>query len=194
MIRFFAPVVILTLFLNACTPGGLSSQGIPSSATAASTAVIDQPTSGFSTVAPSGPQGCGYQWANQGLPGLSKEFQKSLQLLQPEAQANAFVFGESCVYQDGSSVFLPMETDFSVTLQVRDLSDDSELGEWIVRVMEVVEAIPSDQIVGPRPGRVNLVFHSNGQEERINFSIDRYRILSPNLSSAEVYQALLFPR
>src|SRR4029078_799397 len=74
----------------------------------------------ISTVAPN-PQDCGYQWANQDLSELSRSFQASIQALQPEAQANAYAFGENCVLADGSvRSFGAMETDFKVTLQVTD--------------------------------------------------------------------------
>jgi hypothetical protein len=80
------------------------------------------------TVPSSNPQDCGYQWAQQALPELSSAFLQSIQALQPEAQANAFAFGENCIHADGTATFLPMETDFNITLQVTDVSNESELG------------------------------------------------------------------
>jgi hypothetical protein len=41
-----------------------------------------------------------------------------------------------------------METDFNIILQVNDLTNESDLGEWIVKVMQVILTIPQDQIVG----------------------------------------------
>ena len=86
-----------------------------------------------------------------------------------------------------------METDFNVTLQVKDLSDEAALGGWIVKVMQVIENIPLSQIIGPRPGRVTLIFESNAQSQAVNFYIDQYRALPPGLSNAEIYQALQKP-
>jgi hypothetical protein len=86
-----------------------------------------------------------------------------------------------------------METDFNVTLQVKDLSDAADLGEWIVKVMQVIEGIPRDQIVGPRPGRVSLTFNSNGDSTGILFYIDQYHSLPAGLSSAEIFQTLQTP-
>jgi hypothetical protein len=151
---------------------------------------IDQPPDGAVTLVPSYPQDCGYQWANQNLPELSNSFLQAIQALQSEAQANAFAFGENCVHTDGSITFLPMETDFNVTLQVSDLADEAVLGEWIVKVMQVIENIPPDQIVGPRPGRVSIFFESNGERGGANFYIDQYRALPAGLSHTEIYQAL----
>jgi hypothetical protein len=159
-----------------------------------STPHIDQGPDGAATVPPSNPQDCGYQWAQQALPELSSQFQESIRAIQSEAQAYAFGFGENCVHTDGTSTFLPMETDFKITLPVSDLSDDAALGEWIVKVMQVIQNIPPDQIVGPRPGRVGILFESNGQREGATFYIDQYRALAPNLSPAEIYQTLKYPQ
>lgn len=154
---------------------------------------IDQPPDGPVTEAPPGTQQCAYQWAYQDLPELSSSFLQSIRDLQLEAQAVAFAFGENCVYADGSATFLPMETDFNVTLQAGDLADHAELGEWIVKVMQIIEAIPPEQIQGPRPGRVSIIFEANGEQSAVNFYIDQYRALGTGLSYAQIYQALLSP-
>lgn len=154
---------------------------------------IDQGPDGALTVPPSNSQGCAYQWANQDLPELSEQFLAMLQKVQPEAQGNAYAFGENCIREDGSATFLPMETDFHVILQAGSLLDESELGDWIVKVMQVIENIPPDQLTGSRPGRVDMVFQSNGEEKRLQIYIDQYRALEPGLSSQEIYQALQSP-
>lgn len=155
-----------------------------------STPHIEQGPDGAVTAAPSYEQ-CGWQWANQALPELSASFLQSLQALQPEAQGHAFAFGENCMLSDGSiGYFAAMETDFNVTLQVNDITDESELGEWVVNVMQIIDAIPADQIMGPRPGRVSLSFQSNEQQDVLNFYIDQYHNLQPGLSNAEIYQTL----
>lgn len=138
--------------------------------------------------------GCGYQWANQDLPELSTEFQESIRGLQPDAQANAFAFGEDCIYADGTRTFLAMETDFNITLQVVDANDETDLGDWIVKVMQVILNIPKDKMVGPRPGRVSIIFQTGNQHQVVNFYIDQYQSLSPGLSNAEIYQALKTPQ
>jgi hypothetical protein len=153
---------------------------------------IDQPPNPdvITTVAPPNSQECAYQWAYQDLPQLSGDFLASIQGLQSGAQATAFVFGENCTHADGSTTFLPMETDFNITLQASDLADESGLGDWIVKVMQVIEQIPADQIVGPRPGRVSIMFQRNGEQKGVSFYIDQYRALPSGLSSAELYAAL----
>jgi len=144
------------------------------------------------TAAPEYP-GCAYQWAYEDLPKLSSDFHKSIQGLQAGAQAGAFALGENCVHADGSATFTAMETDLNVTLQVADLANDAELGEWIVNVMQIIENIPRDQIVGPRPGRVSVAFQANSEQKFLNFYVDQYRALPASLSNTEIYQALQSP-
>lgn len=209
MSRTFLTLLFLSLVLFACTLSGLAPENTPPTLepkvlTPDLTAIATLQTPA-STIAPSPtaistadaigtdtgtyPRSCGYQWAQKALPELSASFQGSIQALQPDAQAYAFAFGEDCVYADGSATFIPMETDFNVTLPVGPLSDQ-ETGAWIVQIMQIIQAIPPDQIVGPRPGRVGIIFESNGVRNGVGFSIDQYKALPAGLSSAEIYQAL----
>jgi hypothetical protein len=186
-------VLVSALILSACSAISVAPQAAPPTA-------IDTPIRIPTTAvpetnpSPSDPGACGYQWAYQDLPELSNSFQQSIQTLQPGAQATAFAFGENCILSDGSIAgFSAMETDFNVTLQVDDLANEADLGEWIVKVMQVITAIPPEQIVGPRPGRVSLVFQAGGDQQAINFYINQFQELSPGLSSAEIFQALRVP-
>jgi hypothetical protein len=208
----FRTLLFWTLILGACSPGPSSPQAIPRSFTdtpaalpttaapdpkllpTVSTPQIDQPPDGVATTAVPTFEGCAYMWAYQDMPELSSSFQQSIQALQAEAQADAYTFGEDCIKADGSKTFHAMETDFNITLQVDDLSNESDLGEWIVKVMQVIENIPPEQIVGPRPGMVNMIFQSNGDQIIINFYTDEYQALPEGLTNAEIYQALQIPQ
>jgi hypothetical protein len=160
-----------------------------------STPHIDQPPDGDAATTLPNPQSCGYQWANQDLPELSNSLQESMRTIQAEAQASAYAFGENCLLADGSvGSFSAMETDFTITLQVSDLTDESALGDWIVKVMQLIQNIPQDQIVGPQPGRVSISFVSNGDQTFINFYINQYEALPAGLDAAEVYKALQTPQ
>ena len=160
---------------------------------ATTAAFPDRPPDGEITAPAPTFEGCAYQWAYEDLPKPSGDFQRSIQGLQPAAQANAFAFGEDCISADGSATFTAMETDFNVTLQVAALANVAELGEWIVKVMQVIANIPSDQIVGPRPGRVSVAFQASNEQKFVNFYVDQYRALPAGLSNAEIYQALQSP-
>jgi hypothetical protein len=156
-----------------------------------STPHIEQGPDGANTVVPSQPEGCAYQWATQEMPELSAQFLADLQVLQPEAQGSVFAFGENCSQANSHIIrFIPMETDFNVTLPVSDIMDKAELGGWIVKIMQVIDSVPPDQIMGPRPGRVSIGFESAGQQESLSFYIDQYHGLSPGLSNVQIYEAL----
>jgi hypothetical protein len=198
MKRTFLSFLFLTLVLCACSPSIPTPQAAPPSPTAApftaTTPILDQPVdpvAGEVTPISPRPQDCGYQWANQDLPELSSSFQGAIQAFQAEAQASAYAFGENCIRADGSiAAFLPMETDFNVSLRVDDLANESVLGKWIVQVMQVIENIPPEQIAGPRPGRVSIVFQSSTAQTVINFYINQYKALPPDFNYAEIYEAL----
>ncbi|HJR81873.1 MAG TPA: hypothetical protein VJ821_17505 [Anaerolineales bacterium] len=187
MRKFLRLLLLWSLILSACS-------AIPAAPQTVSPGTTEPPTSLPTTAVPD-PQNCGYQWAYQDLPELSSSFQQSLQALQPQAQATAFAFGENCILADGSiGGFLPMETDFNITLQVRDLNNEADLGEWIMKVMQVITEIPPEQIVGPRPGRVSLTFQSGENQKVVNFYINQYQELPAGLSAAEIFQQLQIPQ
>ena len=171
--------------LCACSAGAVSP--LPAATTEAPTVI---PTTAVPTLPP-----CGYQWAYQDLPELSSSLQQSIQALQPEAEANAYAFGENCVAEDGTgAALIPMETDFNITSQVADLADESDLGGWIVKVMQVIVSIPPEQLVGPQPGRVNIIYQTGADQKAINFYINQYQGLSAGLNRAEIFQALQAPQ
>ncbi len=87
-----------------------------------------------------------------------------------------------------------METDFNITLRAHDLTNESDLGERIVKVMQVIESIPKEQIVGPQPGRVSITFQSGNDQKVVNFYINQYQALDSGLSNSEIYQALQTPQ
>ena len=206
MKKIFFPFVFGIVMLTACSVGMASPQPLPVSTTQAAspfptTAVPDltltaltPPTPEISSLTPD-PNNCGYQWAQQDLPELSASFQQSIRALEPNAQASAYAFGENCVLSDGTIArFLAMETDFNITLPVDDLANEAVLGRWIVNVMDVIQSIPAEQIVGPRPGRVSIVFQSGTAQSVFNFYIDQYQALPDGLSHTEIYEALLTPQ
>ena len=186
MRRIFRPFLFWTLILTACSAVPASPQPVPSTVT--ETPVVVPTTPALN------PQDCGYQWATQDLPELSKSFQASIQVLQPPARANAYAFGENCLRADGSiGGFSAMETDFNVTLQVNDLANESDLGGWIVKVMQVIQKIPQDEIVGPQAGRISMTFQSKNDQKGINFYVNQYQSLPAGLNNSQIYQTLQLP-
>ena len=135
-------------------------------------------------------QPCAYMWATQSLNDLTLDLQAAIKNMHPDAESYAYAFGEDCVYQDGHKTFSAMETDFNVTMPVTDLSDENTLGEWIIKVMDVIGDLPAEKIVGPRPGRVTIFFLSGTNQKSINFYIDKYQALPAGMEGWEIYQAV----
>ena len=137
---------------------------------------------------------CGSQWATKDLPELTRQLDASIKSLDPNAKAWATAYGEDCIYADGHADFSALETDFNVTLQVSDLSNEADLGGWIVKVMQIVENIPEEKIMGPQPGRVSIAFQAGSEQKFVNFYLNQYQILPSGLSDTEIYEALQTPQ
>ena len=138
----------------------------------------------------SDPQACAYMWATRPLNDLTLDLQASIKGLHSDAESYAYAFGEDCIYQDGHKTFSAKETDFNVTMPVTDLADENTLGEWIVKVMVVIEELPAEKIVGLQPGKVTIIFTSGIDQTFINFYIDKYQALPRDMAGWEIYQAL----
>ena len=134
-------------------------------------------------------EGCYFVWSSHELTEVSASLQKDLQDLQSKAQARATAFGEDCIYADGRSEFGAAETDFYITLFVDDFSDEQGMGEWMSRVMPLLENIPPDQIQGPQPGFVEFTFKTSGVDNLIlRVPIAEYLSKAKGLSGAALFR------
>jgi hypothetical protein len=115
--------------------------------------------------ADSGTEPCGYTWAQRDLPEIGQRFNADLQKLIPSATGDAYAFGEDCVHADGSRTFGAMETDFTVDLPVRDLTDDGALGAYLERLIPFLAAYPTDGLPA-RLNRIDVRFFVSEQEFR----------------------------
>lgn len=131
--------------------------------------------------------GCYYVWATRPLPDLSQEIDTALQKMDPAVTGSAYAFGEDCVYADGHADFGAMETDYRVTVQVDTLKDLDLLGNWIRRVVPVIEGMPPADVPGPQPGRVEFIFEKNKNEQLIvQVPIREFQGLPADLTGAEL--------
>lgn len=112
---------------------------------------------------------CGFVWAYKDAPELTVTFDKAVKALNAEASGRAELFGEDCVYADGSATFGVMETDFFTRLPVDDLSKEEDLGNWVAQVMEIVTQIPREDLPG-NYGFVEFAFEKT-EAERIIFRV-----------------------
>lgn len=141
-------------------------------------------------------EGCFYVWTSKALPELSEEVNRALQALGPEISGGgAYAYGEDCVFADGRREFHALETDFSVGINVEDIKDESILGDWIRKVMEVVLAFPSEALPGSQPGRVDFLFSEKDETGRLSLSvsIERYRHRAADLQGAELFRFFYNP-
>jgi hypothetical protein len=110
---------------------------------------------------------CYYVWANNSLPEISSEFQTAVDAILPGAEASASAYGENCVADDGSFTFGAMETDFYVKISVRDISNETDLGGIIERVLTlIIDQFPRPHVPGGQDGFVEFTF-SPGPGQRI---------------------------
>lgn len=136
-------------------------------------------------------EGCFYVWAYHDLPEISEKVDQAIKTLQTEASGRAQAYGEDCVYADGRGEFGAMETDFYVTIMVKNLKDESELGDWLIAVMKTLDAFPRGVVPGGQDGFAQITFKTEEDQRIFNVSINEYKNLPPGLSGEEVFRALL---
>lgn len=187
MRAFFITSLLIIFLLSACNfprPGQLN-PGLTVEPDASSM-TEDASAQDFTTTE------CAYMWARESLPDLSKDFKEALHEVQPQADGYAESYGENCIDSQGNVVrFLAMETDFYVTLKVKDLEDKQALGEWIEQVLIVVTKFPVEDTPGPQPGYVGITFEAPGDELRLWFTqLDAESALENGLQGEELFNAL----
>ena len=200
-------LLLWTVILCACSTGTTTSQPLPvQKATwtplpkpnnriiaTFSTPHIDQGPNGefpiTSTEVPFSTNECGYQWAEQILPELTLQFDRSIKDLIPASTSLVTAFGENCVAADGQVLrFIPMESDFHITVSVERLDSYETFGNWIAQVMKVVNDIPPGLIAGSNPGFVEFSFEINISES-IGFrvSIKEYNEIAVGKTGEELF-------
>ena len=179
----FGLSVILLILLSACNLPGPEQTIVPETAPAKPT---DTPAQDVPYTE------CGFVWAREPLAELSKEFDTALKAVQPGASGYAEAYGENCLNNQGEVVrFMAMETDFYVTLKIRDLEDKSVLGELIEQVLAVVAEFPVDETPGPQPGYVGIMFEAPGNELRMWFTqLDAQAAIDKGLQGEELFNSL----
>ena len=177
-------LLLSLLLLTACNSTSLTSTPLPDDGT--------PDVFSFATETPSPTptyEGCAFVWASHELPDLSQKVQSALQKLDSSITASASAYGEDCVYADGHSTFGTMETDFRVQAQVKDLKNEKILGDWIAKIMTVIEQLPSDQVPGAQPGLVDIKFNKNIDEFLfVRIEISKYRREANGKTGAELFR------
>jgi hypothetical protein len=67
--------------------------------------------------------------------------------------------------------------------------DEAALGDWIFNVMQVILDLPSEEIKGPQPGRVDFDFKQPDPAElMLTVPIDKYRAEAAGLKGAALFR------
>ena len=127
-------------------------------------------------------------WSTRPLPELGAQLRRSLERIGNALDASAYAFGEECRSDVGEPTFLIMETDFRVMIAVDSLENEEAMGNEVSTAMRAIDALPADQIPGPRPGRVEFEFRApRGQSLRLIVDIARYRQEAANMDGAALF-------
>ncbi len=138
-------------------------------------------------------EGCAFIWAYHDAPELTEKINDAVLAINPDARANVRLFGEDCVYADGHSTFSTMTSDFYIHVPVTDLSAEADFGNFMWQVLEIVNAVPDDEI----PGSVGLVEFSfiKNEAEQIILRVERRDYLNDavGISGAELFRRFYTP-
>jgi hypothetical protein len=107
--------------------------------------------------------------------------------------ASAEAYGENCYGEKTNEViyFAAMETDFRLTLAVKSLDDEQLLGDFLERILTVLDAFPAGSIPGPQPGYIGVTFQSGNEEMHLWFKVpEGESARSRGLHGAELLEAL----
>jgi len=136
---------------------------------------------------------CGFVWATQSLPELSKQLLARLnEAGLPVVAARAEAYGENCLYSDGTlAYFAAMQTDYRITLEVETLADAESLGNLLEQTLQVIDGFPVTETPGPNPGYIGITFQADQAVENLWFQQTQSDALrAQGLSGEQLYEAL----
>jgi hypothetical protein len=84
-----------------------------------------------------------------------------------------------------------METDFQVTLPVKDLADLDNLGDLLATLISVLNEFPPDDTPGSQPGIIRITFTAGDEILIIQFSaFILAETIEGGLSGAALFEVL----
>lgn len=140
---------------------------------------------------------CAYVWSNRSLPEVTSQLNQAFRtsgLAEVEGEATAY--GEDCFDSETNQVvqFLAVQTDFFVSVQVDQIEDPQELGEWVEKIMRVLRDFPPGQVPGLNPGYVGMTFTAGSQTANLWFRrSEADQLLQEGLRGSSLYDALQKP-
>jgi hypothetical protein len=198
MIRLYRSLLLLVVaaLLAACSALPVNLPGRPTNTPPVIPTVTatPEPTS-TPTVDPAR---CAYVWSNRSQPELSQAVNQAFRDAgMQDVEAVASAYGEDCLDPETNTVvkFLAMQTDFYIGVNVISISDGQLMGEWIEKIVRVIEQIPRDSIPGPNPGYLNITFQAEGQNglQKVTLWFPRAQakeLIENGTRGSDLYEAL----
>jgi hypothetical protein len=148
-----------------------------------------------STSAPAYPPDCGFAWAHEDLPDITRTTQSALDaagMMQTRARIEAF--GENCIDGQTGAVryFSAMTTDFYFIAEVEaaELKDRAMLAAFIKPLYNIAAATPRDELPAP-PGYLDVVFTSTSGALHLRTRFAEAQVaIRQNLKGAALLDAL----
>jgi hypothetical protein len=90
-----------------------------------------------------------------------------------DVTVRAEAYGENCYdSQTNEPVsFGAMETDFHITVKVADLAEKDDLGNWLKKILVVLDKFPTGTTPGPQPGYIGVSFRTGSDELNLWFTV-----------------------
>ena len=141
-----------------------------------------QPTPGLEEDEPAGEARfngiCSYVWTSRAQPELTSLLAKeavSADMLNVEI--NVFTYGENCVDIVSNTVYsyAPRQTNYSVSVDVNSIEDRRGMGDWVMRVSNLIEQTPGALVAGTAPGRLDVLFRDEANSLSLNLPVARVR-------------------
>lgn len=137
---------------------------------------------------------CAYVEASKDAPDASAaitQAYRSANITHVDVRAEAV--GENCIDTNTNRVasFSTRQTDIYLLVPVQDIHDTQALGDWISRLVPLIETVPADQLPGPNPGNIAIQF-TNGTDE-VNLWFPRQTaqgLLQKGIRGSALYEAL----
>jgi hypothetical protein len=192
MTRWIWITAIMAALLTGCLPAG--SRPVTLLPTTAGDLTLAPEAAQSET--PPEQQPCSYTWANESLPEVSEELVQAFteaNLVVDRAYASAF--GENCVTADGwVQSFHAMQTDFYLKIAVDDIEDEDRIGEWVEKILPMLDRFPPGEVPGPNPGVVEIHFSSSSGETTLRFPRQKASdLLAQGFRQHELVEALKAP-
>jgi hypothetical protein len=135
---------------------------------------------------------CAYVEGRQSQTKLSARLVEKLkEAALPVETARAEAYGENCIAADGTVLsFSQRETDFYITLNTPNLTDQTALGSLLEKALAVIDQFPPNEL-GPNPGYIGITFQAGSQVQNLWFTQAAANSLrKQGLKGADLYRAL----